>query len=205
MWSLAGRAKVAMLDVVAPSRCAGCGRSGRVLCEGCVTAIDASPQPLIAGARAAFAYETEVRAILHRGKFRDCRAALRALSWMGGSRLDPPRHAIVSPVPLSTRRSAERGYNQAAVVAAALADFHRLPMVPLLRRTRDSPPQSTLDRSARRSNVDGAFTADLGLGAASVWLIDDVLTTGATTSAARQTLLAAGAARVDIAVLAAVP
>jgi ComF family protein len=204
MRAWAHRLRSGALDCLAPSRCAGCGESGRALCEDCVTAIESQPAPLLGGARAAFAYETEVRRILHRGKFRDCRTALRALAWMGAARLEAPDGAVVTPVPLSARRAAERGYNQAQVVARAAAEFHRLPLSPLLERRRDTAPQSRLDRSARQANVSGAFAAFPATRGATVWLIDDVLTTGATSRAAKEVLLGAGAARVEIAVLAAV-
>lgn len=178
------------------------------MCEGCVDAIEATPVPLVSGVRAAFVYETEVRRILHHGKFRDCRAALRALAWLGAPRLQPPADALVTPVPLAARRAHQRGYNQARVVAQALAEFHRLQLHDLLERTRDTPAQSTLDRSARRENVTKAFAVVSGARAmvagATVWLVDDVVTTGSTTAAARDVLVEAGAARVEIAVLAAV-
>ncbi len=162
------------------------------------------PQPILTGVRAAFAYRDEVRSVLHRGKFRDCRAALRALAWMGAARLQPPPGAVVVPVPLARRRAVERGYNQAEVVARAFAGFHRLPLRGLLERTRETLPQSSLDRPGRQGNVAGAFRAPAVAAGATAWLVDDVLTTGATTAAAREALLAAGAVRVEVAVLAAV-
>jgi ComF family protein len=204
MFRFGRQLRTAVLDALAPSRCAGCGCSGATLCARCVEAIEDTPQPVLIGVRAAFAYRDAVRSVLHRGKFRDCRAALRALAWMGAARLTPPAGAILTPVPLARRRATERGYNQAEVVAAAIADFHRLPRARLLRRTRETPPQSTLDRPGRQANVSGAFAAVPPPTGATVWLIDDVLTTGATTLAAREALMAAGAARVDVAVLAAV-
>jgi ComF family protein len=201
----ARRLLAAAIEGVAPTRCAGCGEGGAPLCEDCVAAIEATPPPLLGGARAAFVYGDEVRNVVHHGKFRDCRRALRALAWLGAARLEPPSAtAIVTPIPLGRWRTAERGYNQAAVVATALADFHRLPISPLLERSRDTRPQSLLDRAARQANVDGAFTASVAGAGATVWLIDDVLTTGATCRAARRVLLEAGADRVEIAVLAAV-
>jgi predicted amidophosphoribosyltransferase len=194
----------ALLDSIAPSRCAGCGCSGRVLCEDCVDAIEATPPPIVSGAAAAFEYGAEVRRIMHQGKFRDCRAALRAFAWLGAERLDAPAAAVVTPVPLARRRAVERGYNQAGVVAQAFADFHRLPIVELLERTRHTPAQSTLDRSAREANVAGAFIASERAAGLTIWLVDDVRTTGATTEAAKLALVGAGAVRVEIAVLAAV-
>ena len=109
-----------------------------------------------------------------------------------------------APVPLAGRRLRERGYNQAEVVATAFADFHRLPVAQLLARTRDTPPQSTLDRSARQASVARAFAATTDVAGVSVWLVDDVLTTGATANAAKRALLEAGAGAVEVAVLAAV-
>jgi ComF family protein len=206
MYGVAARWLVAAaLEGVAPTRCAGCGEGGAPLCEDCVVAIEATPAPLLGGVRAAFVYGGEVRNVVHHGKFRDCRRALRALAWLGAARLEPPSAtALVTPIPLGRRRTAERGYNQAGVVAAALADFHRLALSPLLERSRDTQPQSLLDRAGRQANVDGAFRASPASAGATVWLIDDVLTTGATCRAARRVLLEAGAARVEIAVLAAV-
>ncbi|MGH7721476.1 MAG: ComF family protein [Candidatus Dormibacteria bacterium] len=200
----ARRLLAAGLEGVAPTRCAGCGQGGSPLCEDCAAAVEATPQPLLGGLRAAFVYSDEVRNVLHGGKFRDCRRALRALSWLGAARLRPPTGAVVTPIPLGRRRSAERGYNQAALIATALADFHRLPLVPLLERTRDTSAQSILHRGARLANVAGAFRASPAAANVDVWLVDDVLTTGATCRAAQQALLEAGAARVEIAVLAAV-
>jgi predicted amidophosphoribosyltransferase len=204
VYELASRLLSLALDAVAPVRCAACGDAGHVLCEGCVAAIEATPAPLLAGVRAAFAYETEVRHVIHHGKFRDCRSALRALAWIGAPRLRPPPGSVVVAVPLATRRRAQRGYNQASVVAAAFAGFHRLPTAELLERRRDTPPQTTLDRAARLGSVAGAFAPTPRARGARVWLIDDVLTTGATTEAARQALADGGAARVEVAVLAAV-
>ena len=205
MYRLSRGLRTAILDALAPARCASCRDSGQALCEACAVAIEASPTPLVAGVRAAFVYDTEVRQVLHHGKFRDCRAALRALAWLAAPRLSPPAAAAaVVPVPLSERRLAERGYNQAAVVAGALAGVHRLPVADLLARTRDTPPQSTLARSERLASVAGAFEAMPAARGATLWLVDDVLTTGATTQAAKRALLDAGAAHVEVAVLAAV-
>jgi len=109
---------------------------------------------------------------------------------------------VVVPIPLGRRRTAERGYNQAGVVAAALADFHRLALSPLLERSRDTQPQSLLDRAARQANVDGAFRASSASAGATVGLIDDVLTSGATVDTCARALLRAGAAHVDVLVFA---
>ena len=182
----------ALMDALAPQRCAGCGAAGAALCGGCVEVVAELPVPLLGGVRAAFPYEDVVRRVVHRGKFRDCRSALRALAWIGAERLVPPSGAAVVAVPLAPARQVERGYNQAAVVADVFARFHRLTRRDPLQRVRETAPQSTLDRVARRANVAGAFVATEVRGQ-TVWLVDDVRTTGATTTAAARRCCSPGA------------
>ena len=72
-------------------------------------------------------------------------------------------------------------------------------------RIRDTPPQSARDEATRRGNVAGAFAwAGVALDGAYLWLVDDVLTTGATVEAGAATLAAAGASLIDVVVVAAV-
>jgi ComF family protein len=202
MWWLAA----ALLDSVAPVRCAGCDRVGSPLCRRCQAAVAALPHPRIPHASVAFPYGGVVRSVLHRGKFRDARSALGILADVAADRLTPPGvDAVVVPVPLSRRRQAVRGYNQAALVARVVAEHHDLAVATaLLRRVRDTAPQSTLRSDQRRHNVRAAFAASEEVAGRVVWLVDDVRTTGATTDAAVVALEAAGARSVAVAVLAAV-
>ncbi len=114
------------------------------------------------------------------------------------------------PVPLSAERLTERGYDQAWQLARALARGNDRPAWPrVLERRFDARPQTRLSRRERRDNLRGAFT--LGAGAAArvqgrhLALVDDVLTTGATAAEATRVLLAAGAAQVDLWVVARTP
>ena len=194
-----------LLDLVAPRRCAGCGVPGTALCRGCVAAIDGLPQPALSHGLAAFPYGGVVREVLWRGKFRDFRGALRLLADLAADRLQPPAGAVVVPVPLGRARRRLRGYNQAEVVARVLAEHHGLVVdAGLLRRARETPPQSRLHAADRAANLAGAFVAGPDAAGRVVWLIDDVRTTGATTDAATVALEAAGADRVEVAVVAAV-
>jgi ComF family protein len=111
----------------------------------------------------------------------------------------------VVPIPLHWRRRWTRGYNQAAALGQALASGLQIPFVNRgLRRVRATPFQTHVAASARPDNVRGAFQAraDTRLRAKTVLLVDDVLTTGATASAAARALRNAGAARVVVAVMA---
>jgi len=112
---------------------------------------------------------------------------------------------LVAPVPLHWWRKWTRGYNQSESVARELAAALDVPLVPnLVRRVRYTERQVQSSREARRENVKGAFRVRRGarLASKTVLLVDDVMTTGSTAGEVARTLLAAGAERVAVAVLA---
>jgi ComF family protein len=203
-----------LLDAVAPRRCAGCeGVSDQPICPSCARAMEAMPIPQArrmrhGSAHAGFAFAEPVRAALHRGKYGGDRRVLIELATRTFSRLAGPRlftpDAVVA-IPLGARRRRQRGYNQADVLASVIADARDVPIVDQLTRTRETRPQSARDEATRRSNVAGAFAWTGGdLAGAYLWLVDDVLTTGATAEAAASVLTLAGAALIDVVVVAAV-
>ena len=111
---------------------------------------------------------------------------------------DPPPDVVV-PVPLTWRRRARRGYNQAALLAARIArsggprvDYRSVT------RIRHTAPQQSLDAAARRRSLRGAFRCTAGFADADVAIVDDVLTTGATAAEVARSLLAAGARNVRV-------
>lgn len=204
-----------VLDAVAPLRCAGCDSvSDEAICPACATVMGAMPLPAVRRLRlgsafAGFEFVEPVRSALHRGKYGGDRRALRELAAMTSSRLCGPRlftpDAVVA-VPLGPRRRRQRGYNQSEVLAAVIAEDRDVPVMDDLGRIRDTPPQSARDEATRRRNVAGAFAwTGTDLGGAYVWLVDDVLTTGATVEAASSVLGRAGASLIDVVVVAAVP
>ena len=104
--------------------------------------------------------------------------------------------AIV-PVPLSSQRLAERGYNQCELLGWHLSVKCEIPCRPgWLQRTRDTGQQVGLTVDARRVNVRDAFAASEDVRGRSVLLIDDVVTTGSTLSECALALRRKGAAAV---------
>lgn len=117
---------------------------------------------------------------------------------------------LVMPTPLSAHRLAERGHNQAWELARRVAKTLHLPAdAQSLQRLRDTPHQVGLSRTQRSANLRHAFWVDPSRGGQvrgrHVALVDDVLTTGVTAAAAAEALLLAGAASVQVWVLARTP
>lgn len=110
----------------------------------------------------------------------------------------------IVPVPLHRWRLWSRGFNQSVLLASELSRLRGQPMVPdLLLRVRRTPSLGGLSRKARAKTLKGAITVSprhaQTVRGGSFLLVDDVLTSGATSDAAVSALLKAGAARVRIA------
>jgi ComF family protein len=110
---------------------------------------------------------------------------------------------FLAPVPLNPRKEKKRGYNQATLLANGIAQVIQLPVYPAtLRREQFTATQTKKGRTDRWQNVATAFQVNGNLSVGShVLLIDDVITTGATTEACCQVLQQAGA-RVSVCCLA---
>jgi len=160
--------------------------------------------PLSAGASLG-PHEGSLRLAIHALKYRGHRrVAPQLASALWGNPavrvlIDPG--ALLVPVPLGTRRRRERGFNQAELMARALARVSGAGLAPrALVRRRSTPPQTQLSAGARRANVTGAFAAPrpARLRNQVVVLVDDVYTTGATARECARVLKAAGAAEVRV-------
>jgi ComF family protein len=162
--------------------------------------------PVWTRARAVCAFdEGPARQLVHRLKYGDRLDLAAALGrWMARAGTDLLEDAdLLVPVPLHRRRIASRRYNQAAVLARIVSEASGVPCaLQGLSRVKSTPPQVGLSRLQRAANVQGAFQvpeeAMPFIRQRRVVLVDDVLTSGATTNAAARALRRAGAADVDV-------
>ena len=190
--------------------CDGCGAPFEYdLGEGVRCAACMARPRAFAAARAACLYDEAVRDPILKLKHADRPdlAALFAL-WIGRSARDLIAGAdAVAPVPLHPLRLLRRRYNQAAEIARPLARREGLAYLPdALVRRRATESQAGKSGSGRKRNVAAAFAVPPGkrrlVAGRRILLIDDVMTTGATLEGCARALKAAGAARVDVAVVA---
>jgi ComF family protein len=215
-----------------PSRCAVCGAwPARPLCAGCLVRFGAprnrcqrcalplpqgvslcggclrEPPPLdrcFAAVDYAFPWSGLVGRFKFQGEPGWAATLARRMAGIPGFAEELAQVDLVLPMPLARGRLAERGFNQAWLLARRLAGAKADPL--LLLRLRETASQTSLDRADRRRNVEGAFgleplRADAVRGRR-VLLVDDVMTSGASLHAAAGVLRQAGAARVGAVVLA---
>ena len=163
------------------------------------------PDALVWATSAVWLEDGPARELVHALKYGGWRVAAGAMAdgmlRRGAARLADVE--VLVPVPLGARRLRQRGYNQAAVLAAALgARLGARVETGALDRTRETRSQTTLSPAERWRNVAGAFVATGPLDGARVAVVDDVLTTGATLAACAAALAAGGAGGVGAATFA---
>jgi competence protein ComFC len=211
------------IDWLYPPTCPGCQKSGDRWCVACQNAAirlgaeicplcgDQSraanicarcsvSRPAFAGLRSWGVHTGPLREAIHQLKYQrniglgECLAVHLVQTFLEtGWQAD-----LVCPVPLSTSRLHERGYNQAAELARPFSLALRIAYRPkLVTRIRDTRPQVGLNAQERQQNTRDAFRADPQIvQGRSVLMIDDVATTGATLSSCAEAVLNAGARQV---------
>lgn len=186
------------LEFIGPPWCATCAapfdrdRGEDAQCAACL-----ETPPRHAGTRAAVAYGPVARTVALRLKYGGRLAFATTVARLMARHM-PEDAALLVPVPLHRWRLWGRGFNQAALIAAALGKLRGVPHDPLiLRRTRATPALIGMNPRQRADAVRSAFAVK-GKVTGHVVLVDDVYTSGATADACTRALRKAGADRVTI-------
>jgi ComF family protein len=191
------------VDFIVPPYCALCGNSlgerGGAVCRLC-----RQKTPLFNSHQSLFAYGPLTRQLIFGLKY----GRKRYLTHLFAQWLLPKalQHVvdIIVPVPLHPRKLAQRGFNQAALVADALGRLMGIPVhKKMLVRHLNTPSQGFFSQDQREENVFGAFSVPkVQTKGARILLIDDVYTTGATLGACTYALKESGALHVHALTLA---
>jgi ComF family protein len=204
---------MAILDLVLPPACAGCGSAGALLCATCVRAARpatdeatrfVTPDPAIVIGQdlwlaiAAFAFEGSIRRALARLKYEGASRMARPLATAAvpvlRGLIELTGAAPLVPVPVHRDRLRERGYNQAELVTRELSSAIGLQAASLLERARPTTKQHRLDRAGRLANLRGAFALRSHVHEVPprAIVVDDIITTTATLETCASVLRAAG-------------
>lgn len=202
----------ALLDLILPPSCPGCGREGELLCDRCRAPLRrrlAEPPGVPLGMPAELpdgvvqlewcaTYSGPVRDVLHALKYRGERRLVDPLAdalaerWRRAGRGGD----LLTWVPAHASRRRERGFDQAHDLARALAARLELPVAGLLERRQRTTAQHALGRAERAGNTSAAFVP---AGEVQGWssrrwviIVDDIVTTGATLAACASALRASG-------------
>ncbi len=197
-----------LVDLIYPPRCPLCGEAiaaQKGLCSTCWSTLEIPGGQSEDGITAATLYNDTARKLVLNFKHGRKIALAQMMARQIAARLpELEGDWLAVPVPLHRVRLWQRGYNQSALIARELARLRRMTLlVDGLVRTRSTPRLGGLGRVERAKVLAGAIAANPArrerLKSAQVLLVDDVLTSGATTNACKSALREAGVRRVHIA------
>ena len=194
-------------DLLFPPRCAGCGQIDTYWCNACQREIQAmtlserlKPRSPLQDVTASGWHVDKLREAVQALKYGNVPALAKPLGEKMAACLKQQDWTIdtIVPVPLHTKRLAERGYNQAQLLAEQVAAIMDIGcQANALERIRETQSQVTISGTERLENIKDAFVANSQfVSGRSILVIDDVYTTGSTMSACGEALRSAGATNV---------
>ncbi|MBF0104438.1 MAG: ComF family protein [Deltaproteobacteria bacterium] len=225
-----------MLDYFFPRTCFLCSAAGddlcvhcqqklKVICRGVFCTVCGKPftaglkphpcsdctkdPPAYDRHRSIFLFDENIKKLVHQFKYQGDFGIKRIIpEFFGAVAAEIPPADIIIPVPLHVNRLRSRGYNQSLVLARVFGKLLCRKVGPrVLKRVKDTPTQTGLDRRQREQNLKKAFgiSGKHDVGGKKILLVDDVHTTGVTLNAAASVLKSFGAGEVYALTLAFVP
>lgn len=206
------------LDLLFPKKCVGCKKWGEYLCSDCFAKLSFAVLPkclicnrqsfdglthprcrgkyAIDGCFAALSYKGILRKILYQFKYNpfltDLQEVLADLMYEQLIQDElfhkiAEQNPLLAPIPLSKNKLRKRGYNHAEILAKNLGKRLGLQVQNILERVKETKPQYGLKREERIENIRGAFRVRVK-GKGTVFLVDDIVTTGSTLKEAANVL-----------------
>ena len=194
-------------DLIFPVRCIGCGLEGELLCEECLGRVQLNKEQFcpvcwqpslggkvcgscdspLAGLRVAASYERnpELAKAVRTLKYKfseDLAGKLAQILVRSIQQKSYVGERVITPVPLHRKRERWRGFNQAELLATAVAEKLNLPLEHLLIRAKNTSQQAKLSKQERLKNIGGAFVLapEIVMKDRTVILVDDIASTGST-------------------------
>jgi ComF family protein len=178
--------------------CRSCVRShggGGAMCGECVKA-----HFVFLRAWSACLYKDNLKELIHMLKYNRKKYLSKTLSKLMIDFVNEEREVLedvdaITFVPISSRRFADRGFNQSELFAKDISKMFGVPVIDLLKKIKKTANQNELSRDGRLLNLKNAFKVRRGpvIGDLRLLLVDDVMTTGATLNECAKALLASGA------------
>ncbi|HQM15623.1 MAG TPA: hypothetical protein PLM16_00220 [Candidatus Woesebacteria bacterium] len=209
-----------IVDLLFPAHCVLCKKTGSVLCNTCYQLIHFLPsaslklrvppeESFLCQTKVMAVYQPPISTLIKALKYQRVKAIASFLAWLLYLHLSLPDCSLITWVPANPIKLAERGFNQAELIAKNLAKLLNIPVLPLLIKVKHTAPQAINSWAERLVSQTDCFqvnpaciksTSDQGidlvglkrLQAGNIVIIDDVITTGATLNECAKTLFQAG-------------
>jgi len=194
------------LPLILGERCPGCGAELDGIFDICSKCMKEDAR-IWDDAFALTRMEGSARLLIHQLKYKKDVSAGRTLALEILEHIDHHYFEDVDyivPIPLHWTREIARGFNQSSIISDLLSKYAKIPSKNILKRIRVTLKQASLEKSLRKKNLIGAFSVKKGVNCrkCTILLVDDVMTTGSTLSAASDVLVAAGVEKIKVLVTA---
>lgn len=196
-----------IVNTLLPTTCYMCDKlSDRAICKNCMEEFNRTYRnerrlflkDFNTTIQSPFVYKGVVKVMIEDIKYKGIFFAVPFFAKYLAEMIKRNEYDFLVPVPLHFLRKWKRGFNQAEEIAKEVSKLTKIPVLKKVKRIKNTKSQTKLSRKERISNVKGAFLVTCSLNGKKLAIIDDVITTGATTLELAKTLYEKGAEKVDI-------